>query len=250
MSGAPVTTRSTTLRWQPWRRALTLLVFATSVTACGNAIAGSTAAPSSAGGATQAPPVQATPDPTTASLPTPAASADASLSAAPRPTDVPARIAVPALGIDLAVVPGDLTAPGNPRDYPLCDVAQYLTTYRYPGRPGTTTWVYAHAREGMFLPLLTASEQNDGAALLGLEVVLDSTASRRYTYTITQVLRHAIDRSAAADVDPRGGRLIVQTSEGPSGTVPKLQVVAELVGAAGTPSGDPPSTAAPRVCAP
>ena len=47
--------------------------------------------------------------------------------------------------------------PGNPRGYPLCDVAQYWTIYDLPGKPGTT-WIYAHAQEGMFLPLFTISE--------------------------------------------------------------------------------------------
>jgi hypothetical protein len=164
-------------------------------------------------------------------------------------TDVPARVAVPALAIDLAIVPGDLVVPGNPPDYPLCDVAQYLTTYRYPGRPGTTTWVYGHAREGMFLPLLAASERNDGAALIGLDAVLDSTASRRYTYNITRVIRHATDRSAARDVAADAGRLVLQTSEGPRGTIPKLQVVARLVSVDDVPVGEPPVPGTPRVCA-
>jgi hypothetical protein len=170
---------------------------------------------------------------------------------ADRPADldaVPSRVVLPALGIDLPVVSGDETVPGNPRDYPLCDVAQYLTTYRYPARPGTTTWVYAHAREGMFLPLLEASEREDGAELIGQEVTLYSTGLRRSTWAITEVHRHATDRSAGARVPPDERRLVLQTSEGPRGTVPKLQVVARLTTEEGATAADAAPSAAPRGC--
>jgi hypothetical protein len=146
----------------------------------------------------------------------------------PAAADLPTRIVVKALGIDLPIVSGDLSVAGNPPDYPLCDVAQYLTTYRFPGRPGTTTWIYGHARPGMFLPLLDASRMGNGAALIGLRADLYSNAARRYTYRIVKVLRHTIDRSSAAGVPANGRRLVLQTSEGPHGTVAKLQVIAEF----------------------
>jgi hypothetical protein len=160
------------------------------------------------------------------------ASAAASAPAALGPGDLPSRVVIPGLGIDLPVVSGDLEVAGNPADYPLCDVAQYLTSYRFPGRPGTTTWIYAHAREGMFLPLLAASEQDDGRALVGQTVHLYSDHPRRYTYRITDVVRHATDRGLARGVPPDAGRLVLQTSEGPQGTVPKLQIAARLVASA------------------
>ena len=47
--------------------------------------------------------------------------------------------------------------PGNSRDYPLCDVAQYWTIYDLPGAPGTT-WIYAHAQPGMFLPIFLTAD--------------------------------------------------------------------------------------------
>ena len=177
---------------------------------------------------------------------TPEATAPPTPTAAP--TDVPSRVVVPDLGIDLPIVSGDTTLPGNPPDYPLCDVAQYLTTYRYPGRLGTTTWIYGHARAGMLLTLLEASERDDGAGLIGRRVDVFSTAPRRYSYEITTVLRHATDRSAAGDVAPTSGRLVLQTSEGPRGTVPKLQVVAELVDTVEVPAEDAVPSAAPRAC--
>lgn len=163
--------------------------------------------------------------------------------------DLPSRVVLPDLGIDLPVVSGDLVMEGNPRDYPLCDVAQYLTTYRYPGRDGTTTWIYAHARTGMFLPLLSASTRDDGSQLVGMTVDVYSTSAIKYTYRIDRVFRHATDRSVAAAVPAGERRLVLQTSEGPKGTVPKLQVAATLVEAAPAPDAEAMPVPGPRVCA-
>lgn len=165
----------------------------------------------------------------------------------PASNDVPSRIVIPTLGIDLPIVSGDLLVGANTRDYPLCDVAQYLTTYRHPGRLGTTTWIYAHAREGMFLPLLDAAERDDGGALIGGEVQLYSTAGLRYTYRISVVHRHAIDRSIAV-VLPGERRLVVQTSEGPHGTVPKLQIAADFIAVSPATKASAMPSAAPRDC--
>ncbi len=163
--------------------------------------------------------------------------------------ETPTRLVIADLGVDLPVVSGGLQLPANPPDYPLCDVAQYLTTYPYPGRAGTTTWIYGHAREGMLLPLLTASERNDGRTLIGQRVVVYGSAGHAYSYTIERVIRHATDRTAAAAVPANQRRLILQTSEGPSGTIPKLQVVAAFLSVkAASPKEANPSPQ-PRVCA-
>ncbi|MEP6638662.1 MAG: hypothetical protein ABJC39_04870 [Chloroflexota bacterium] len=92
--------------------------------------------------------------------------------------DLPSRVVIADLGIDPPIVAGDLVVKGNAPDYPLCDVAEYLTSFRFPGRTGTATWIYAHAREGMFLSMLTASEREDGAPLLGMQVDVYSTGGR------------------------------------------------------------------------
>ena len=166
----------------------------------------------------------------------------------PRADDLPTRLVVEALAIDLPIVSGDLSVAGNPADYPLCDVAQYLTTYRYPARRGTTTWIYGHARPGMLLPLLEASEADDGASLIGQRADLYSDGARRYTYRITDVIRHATDRSSARNVPADARRLILQTSEGPPGTVPKLQVVAELISVTPVDRAQAMPRASPRAC--
>ena len=67
------------------------------------------------------------------------------------------RVVIPSLGIDLPIVSRDLAVPNQGPDvYPPCDVAVYHTSFQQPGQPGTA-YLYAHARDGMFLPLLNAS---------------------------------------------------------------------------------------------
>jgi sortase (surface protein transpeptidase) len=136
------------------------------------------------------------------------------------------RVIVPAMGIDLPVVSGDSAPP--PGNFPLCNVAQYLTTYRQPGEEGTT-YLYAHARTGMFLPLLEASMRADGAEMIGMEVLVYSSDAMRYRYRVFEVQRHVVDYRLANSTPPGERRLILQTSEGPRGTEGKLVVAAELV---------------------
>ena len=81
----------------------------------------------------------------------------------------------------------------------------------------------------MFLPLLLASQHHDGAGLIGALVQVYTSDEREYVYQVTKVKRHALDFSLALDAPPGSQQLILQTSEGPRGTVPKLQVLAEPV---------------------
>ncbi len=132
---------------------------------------------------------------------------------------VATRVVVPALGIDLPVV----RPPGGPDTYPLCDVAMYIQQLKQPGEAGAT-YLYAHARQGMFLPLLTASQVADGASLIGMLVEVYTSDDRLFLYEITEVRRHqlTLDDALAATTP----QLWLQTSEGPRGTPQKLQVVA------------------------
>ena len=70
---------------------------------------------------------------------------------------VATRIAIPSLKIDLPIVK-------PPSGYPLCNVAMYIRELSQPREPGVTM-IYSHARRGMFLPLLSASKINNGAAM-------------------------------------------------------------------------------------
>lgn len=147
---------------------------------------------------------------------------------------VPTRVVMPALGIDLGVYPDDY--PGGVT-YPLCDAAQYFIPTAsnaaeklgLPGQPGRTTYLYAHARTGMFLPLLTQSQTNDGAAMLGDVIQVYTADGHVYLYEVFQVKRHTRDFTLAAKVTSSEQWLILQTSEGPNYTYPKLQVAASLL---------------------
>lgn len=159
---------------------------------------------------TQTPAVPRTPGPTVARVP---------------PLQPPAfasRIVIKDLGIDLPVVSGDLQPPPN---YPLCDVAAYVTLFGQPHEDGIT-YISAHAQRGMFLPLLTASERNDGQELLGMTVQVFVNDGRRFDFRMERVIRHATDYSVVDAIPLDVQTLIVQTSEGTYGTLEKLQVVA------------------------
>ena len=148
---------------------------------------------------------------------------------APAPAAVATRVVIPSERIDLPVISRQQSVPDQGPDlYPPCDVALYHDAFGQPGRAGST-YLYAHARAGMFLPLLEASERQDGASLLGALVEVYTADDRLYVYEIFRVKRHALDFSLALDVPPGEQRLVLQTSEGPRGTVPKLQVAARLV---------------------
>jgi hypothetical protein len=138
--------------------------------------------------------------------------------------------------------------PGNTGNYPLCDVAMYMPTFVQPGELGTT-YIYAHAQRGMFLPLLRASEVQDGASLLGALVEVYTSADELHIYEISRVKRHATDLSLANDAGV-AEQLILQTSEGPTGTIPKLQVAATPVSVIRASSADAQPHPQPRVCAP
>jgi hypothetical protein len=158
---------------------------------------------------------------------------------------VPVRIQVPSIGVDLPIVSSELRVRGNRRGYPLCDVAQYWTIYDLPGAPGTT-WIYAHAQPGMFLPILENTLATDGRGLIGDLVTLQLRDGRVLRYRIDEVKQHALNRRIARRDRPGEQRLVLQTSEGPPGTVPKLQVAATLSGAATTDERAP--RARPRAC--
>jgi hypothetical protein len=139
------------------------------------------------------------------------------------------RIAVPALGIDLPIV----TSPPN-EQFPLCNVAEYLSLdkhFAYPGLP-QATYLYAHAQKGMFLPLLTASEVNGGAAMIGMWAEVYTDDNQRHIYEISEVIRR-VPASASSLDRPLGvttDELWLQTSEGPLESSTKLQIVAQPIG--------------------
>ena len=148
------------------------------------------------------------------------------------------RIAIPYYHIHLPVVKG-------PSGYPYCNVAMYLADLYQPTEPGVT-YLYAHARKGMFLPLLNASKVNNGAKMIGKTIYVWTSASVRYTYRITKVRRHV--RSIQSALSITSDRLWLQTSEGPNSSYPKLIVVAERVASAASSYASAHPTAHPVRC--
>jgi hypothetical protein len=190
--------------------------------------------PAQAGPIAVAPSASATGDPGTVlpSLPpletSVPSSASPTPSSSPDPNRVATRVVVDQLGIDLPVI-----AQPDP-SYPSCNVAMW---FQHPqlGQPGTgrAVYLYAHARTGMFLPLLNESRRNSGKAMVGMLVDVYTSDSQRYVYRVSAVLprvpadEHFLDKALAAKQET----LWLQTSTGPGGQYPKLQVVARLVGA-------------------
>jgi len=154
---------------------------------------------------------------------------------------VATRIVIRRFDIDLPVM---LQTPKY-GGYVLCDVALYLPSLYQPGQ-GRATYIYAHAREGMFLPLLTASTHNNGAKMLGMTVEVYTSDNWLFLYSVTEVRRHTLSLNDALNTNTE--RLFLQTSEGPNGTIPKLQVVADYL------SSEPADPTAahpkphPRIC--
>jgi len=157
------------------------------------------------------------------------------------PDRVATRIVIRRLNIDLPIV----FQPDRYGLFPFCDVALYIPALGQPGE-GRATYIYAHARTGMFLPLLTASLHNDGARMLGMTVEVYTSDNWLFLYTITEVRRHTLNLDAALNTDFE--RLFLQTSEGPDGTVPKLQVVADYLSSEPTDPAAAHPKAHPRVC--
>jgi hypothetical protein len=134
---------------------------------------------------------------------------------------VPTRVRVPKLGIDLPIV-----RPPSSEQFPYCDVAEYIPELSRPGRPGAT-YLYAHARAGMFLPILDASLIHDGRSMLGVDVQIYTSDDRLFTYDVIEVRRHveSLDFAYRSEAE----RLILQTSEGPPGTPGKTLLIAQPV---------------------
>jgi hypothetical protein len=176
--------------------------------------------------------------------PTPGPSGTPAASGTPNPNHVVTRVAIPALGIDLAVV----KPPSGPNAYPYCNVAMYLTQFHQPGQAGAT-YLFAHARTGMFLPLLDQSKVDNGAAMVGMLVQVYTGDDQLYLYEITTVLRHVpktngFDRPLAAKTE----QLWLQTSEGPHGTPTVLQLVAKPLSSGPADHADAHPAAHPVVC--
>jgi hypothetical protein len=131
------------------------------------------------------------------------------------------RLVISALDIDLPVVK-------PPSGFPYCNVAMYLDVFSQPGEPGAT-YLFAHARTGMFLPLLTRSQVNNGASMLGLLAQVYTSDDQMFLYKIFQVRRHFPFDASLSTLPTKDDQLWLQTSEGTTANSGKLEVVAQLL---------------------
>ena len=167
--------------------------------------------------------VDAAATPTFAAIVTPGPFGTAATpTATPFPSRHATRVKIPYLRIDNRVVKSP------PKGvYPYCNVAMYLPTLGQPGW-GNTTFIFAHARVGMFLNMLKASKINNGAAMVGKTVYVYTNDNWRWQYQITKVYRHQTDMHILKYIT--GEALVLQTSEGPRGTLQKLLVKSKYIG--------------------
>ena len=161
----------------------------------------------------------ATPSATPSGDATPSADASATVP----PGRVSSRVQIPALRIDLPVIKQP-----DP-DYPSCNVAMYHELFGPPGDP-RGTYIYAHARRGMFLALLDASKKNNGASMLGMLVNVYTNDDMLFLYEVDEVRRHVPASFNLANLLDEGENILwLQTSEGPSHIYPKLMLKATLL---------------------
>ena len=185
-------------------------------------------------GVTTTPSVAPTPTATPVATATPTAAPTPAPSASPSPTPAagvatgpagrPTRVAIPGLDIDLPVV-----NPPRSSTFPLCDVAEFFRppTFQHPGAGGVT-YIYAHAREGMFLPILRGSQRNGGRAMVGRTAWVWTARNHLYRYRIVAVRRFQHSLDWAYDLPPNS--LVLQTSETPYRDGTKVMLVARQVG--------------------
>jgi len=152
--------------------------------------------------------------------PTPSQTGSA-IASAPAATRAPAipdgyRSKIPRLAIDLPIAEGDLERDAVRQETPE-NVALHLPGTAIPG-DGSNTYIYAHARRGMFLSLWSARE--------GDEVLVLTPSGRELRYVVSEVHPRVdpIDISWVAHT--AGERLTLQTSTGPNSGDPRFVVVA------------------------
>jgi hypothetical protein len=152
----------------------------------------------------------------------------------PDPNRVATRVRIAALDIDLPIIKG-------PAGYPKCDVAMYLKELAQPGQ-GRATYLFAHARPGMFEPLL----KTKAAKQRGSVVEVWTSDDQLFLYEIVEVRRGQTDLDDAIDADTE--ELWLQTSEGPKGTPGKTQVIAKPLSSGPADPADAHPKARPRAC--
>jgi LPXTG-site transpeptidase (sortase) family protein len=156
--------------------------------------------------------------PQSAGSPAPPSAAVASVAPTPLPA-IPAgyRIQIPRLGIDLPILEGDIERDTVQLQTPE-NFAFHLPGTAIPGM-GANSYIYAHARRGMFLALWDAR--------VGDEVWISTPDGRAMRYLVSEVHSQVRpdDVQWAAPTPP--DRLTLQTSTGPNPSDPRFVVIAQ-----------------------
>jgi Sortase domain len=193
------------------------------------------------------------PSPSLSAAPTDEPSTEPSPTGSPEPTAaarraVATRVVIPALKINLPIVPG-------PDGYPLCNVAMYFHTgdgtaandsFGQPGE-GRATYIYAHARDGMFGPIYhLATQTHNPRKMLGMIVQVYTSDDKLYLYEITEVRLH--QTTVADAIAATTEQIWLQTSEGPNEKYPKTELVAMPLTVGAADHADAHPKAKPVVC--
>lgn len=159
----------------------------------------------------------ATSRPPTTTFPTPSApTASASTTPAVRPIPDGYRVQMPRLRIDLPIKEGDIGRDIDNQQTPE-HAAFHLPGTRIPGE-GSNTYIYAHARTGMFLSLWDAREGDD--------VFIVTPSGTQLRYVVSEV-QPRIPPTETKWVQPTATeRITLQTSTGPNPQDPRFIVVA------------------------
>lgn len=137
---------------------------------------------------------------------------------------VATRVVVPALRIDLPVI----KPAGGADTYPQCNVAMYIQQLHQPGQGGAT-YLYAHARDGMFGPIYElAMVKKKPNTMKGMLVEVYTSDDLLFSYQVVEVRLHQLNLNDA--LNATGEEMWLQTSEGPKGTPGKTQLRAIPIG--------------------
>lgn len=154
---------------------------------------------------------------TTSALASPPLHATVSPTATPTPAIPPGyRIKIPRLAIDLPIAEGNVERDTVRLETP-DNFAFHLPGTAIPG-DGSNSYIYAHARRGMFLTLWNARE--------GDEVLLVTPDARELRYVVSEVHPRVEPTDVSWAARTTGERLTLQTSTGPNPGDPRFVVVA------------------------
>lgn len=173
------------------------------------------------GPARPAPPPSVVTAVTASPSPSPTRGATASPTASPTTTPVPAippgyRIKIQRVAIDLPIAEGDVERDTVRQETPN-NFAFHLPGTAIPGDRGNS-YIYAHARTGMFLSLWNAR--------VGDEVVIVTPEARELRYIVSEVHPRVDPSDVSWAARTATERLTLQTSTGPSPGDPRFVVIA------------------------